>query len=97
MNKMKYCTFIIFLTKIFYVLSPIPNWDLSAQSINLLTSSSYDYVLYEKNYNALNVLLKKTITKTGSGITTQNYITIDSMTNIVEFDDIGSQYSDKLG
>ena len=97
MNKMKYYTFIIFLTKIFYVLSPIPNWDLSAQSINLLTSSSYDYVLYEKNYNQLNVLLKKTITKTSRGITTQNYITIDSITNMVEFDDIGSQYSNKLG
>ena len=90
MDKTQYYTIFIFLTQILYVLSPIPNWDLNAQSINLLTSSSYDYTLYEKNENGVNVLLKKTITKTGSEITTQNYITIGTTTHSVDFEDIDS-------
>ena len=97
MNKMQHYSIFIFLIQILYVFTPIPNWDLSAQSINLLTSSSYDYILYEKNENDLYVVLKKTITKTDSGITTQNYITINSTTNSVEFEDIDSQYKSKLG
>ena len=97
MNKTKNYTTFIFFLQILYVISPIPNWDISAQSINLLTSTSYDYPLYSKNENGVNVFLKKTITKTDSGITTQNYITIGSTTQSVEFEDIDSQYTSKLG
>ena len=48
MNKIQHYSIFTFLIQILYVLTPIPNWDLSAQSINLLTSSSYDYILYKK-------------------------------------------------
>ena len=71
---MKYYIIFLILNQIYFVLSPIPNWDISAQSIDLLSStSSYDYPLYSSNSYGISVTLTKTITKTNDVVTSQNY------------------------
>ena len=78
--------------------SPIPNWNLQDQGIDLLGSgSNTEFTLYEKNFNDLNVTLKKIITKNDNKITTENIIYIGTEFREVEFNDIDSQYKDKLG
>ena len=95
---MKYFIILVFLIQIFYVQSPIPNWDITSQSKNLLSStSSYDYIIYSKTAYRKTVILKKKITKSERSITSKNYVTIDSTTQEVEFDDIDSHYTSKLG
>ena len=89
---------IILLIQLYYIHSPIPNWDITSQSIDLLSSTStYDYTIYTKEAYDITVILKKTITKSGSSITSQNYLTIGTTTKEVDFDDIDSQYTNKLG
>ena len=95
---MKYLIIIILLIQIYYIHAPIPNWDITSQSIDLLYSTStYDYTIYTKEAYDITVTLKKTITKSGSSITSQNYLTIGTTTKEVDFDDIDSQYTNKLG
>ena len=95
---MKYYIIFLILNQIYFVLSPIPNWDISAQSINLLSStSSYDYLLYSSSSYGINVTLTKTITKTNDVVTSQNYLTVDGTTIAVDFEGIDSQYKNKLG
>ena len=95
---MTYFFISIFLSLILSIHSPIPNWNIEAQSIDLLSSTtSYDYILYQKESYYKTVTLKKTITKSDGVINTQNYITIDSITKSVDFDDIDSHYVNKLG
>ena len=95
---MKYFIICIFLIKFFYVHSPIPNWDITSQSKDLLSSTStYDYIIYSKTAYETTVTLKKTITKSGSSITSKNYVTIGTTTHEVEFDDIDSHYKNKFG
>jgi hypothetical protein len=95
---MKYYIIFLILNQIYFVLSPIPNWDIRAQSIDLLSStSSYDYPLYYSTSYGITVTLKKTITKTDGVVNSQNYLTVDSVTIPVDFDGIDSQYKNKMG
>ena len=93
------CIFILLiLNQIILVILPIPNWNIASQSIDLLSStSSYDYPLYSKTSYGITATLNKTITKTGSSVTTQNYLTVGSETIAVDFENIDSQYTGKLG
>ena len=94
---------LLIINQIFYAISPIPNWGLSGQSVELEISSTYDYILYDKTENGLSVKLKKTITKDSNNeLTTQNYLTIyqgstNKGTVPVDFNDIDKQYTNKLG
>jgi len=95
---MKYIFLFFFLNQINFVYSTIPNWNLQDQGIDLLGSgSNTEFTLYEKNFNDLNVTLKKIITKNDNKITTENIIYIGTEFREVEFNDIDSQYKDKLG
>jgi hypothetical protein len=59
---MKYYIIFLIISQILFVRSPIPNWDIRAQSIDLLSStSSYDYPLYYSTSYGITVTLKKTI------------------------------------
>ena len=48
---MKYLISIIFITQIYHTISPIPNWDLTTQAIDLFPSgierSDYRFTIYE--------------------------------------------------
>ena len=95
---MKCYFFILILNQILFVILPIPNWNISSQSIDLLSStSSYDYQIYSKYSYEITVTLNKTIVKTDTGITTQNKLTVGSETINVDFEDIDSHYKNKLG
>ena len=98
---MKYYIIFLILNQIFFVLSPIPNWNIGAQSIDLLSStSSYDLPIYSKNSYGITVTLKKTITKESNGISVKNYLTVVSNTTTtieVDFDGIDSHYTSKIG
>ena len=96
---MKYFILLLILNQFFYVFSPIPNWSLSDQSIDLMSNTtSYDYIIYKKTAYEITVTLKKTITKTSTGINSENYLTVDGVgTMKVDFEDIDSQYTNKLG
>ena len=95
---MKYYIIFLIISQILFVRSPIPNWDIRAQSIDLLSStSSYDYPLYYSTSYGITVTLKKTITKTDGVVTSQNYLTVDGETIEVDFEGIDSQYNNKLG
>ena len=89
----------IFILLLIQVLAPIPVWDFNSITVDLFSGSerSYDYILYDKKENGISVVLKKTIVKIGNTIMSHNYISIDSITHEVDFEDIGSQYTNKLG
>ena len=95
---MKYILILILFIQIYYVRSPIPSWELSSQSINLLSSKSSDsIILYNKEWGGLTAVLEKTFSKSDDGsITTKNKLTIDGKTLEVEFDAIDSHYKNKL-
>ena len=101
MEKTSYFIIIILFYHFFFVLSPIPNWDLAAQSIDLMTltqTGSYDYILYEKTAYDIKVTLKKTIKKDSNNvISTKNYLIIGQDSREVNFEDIDSHYKDKMG
>ena len=102
---MKYYNLILIFIQILNVLSPIPNWDISKQANILTTYLDMNYTLYEKTAYNIKVILKKKIALSGTQITTQNYIyAYDTSSNQlgegerpVDFDDIDSHYTDRLG
>ena len=102
---MKYYNLILIYIQILNVLSPIPNWDISKQANILTTYLDMNYTLYEKTAYNKKVILKKKIALSGTQITTQNYIyAYDTNSNQlgegerpVDFDDIDSHYTDRLG
>ena len=95
---LKYFIIFLILNQAFYVNTSIPDWSLSGQSVDLMSSTnSYDYIIYQKTAYDTKVILKKTITKSNGIITTQNYVTIGSDTKPVSFNDIDSHYKNKLG
>ena len=98
MNKQIFISTIIILLFV-QVFTPIPVWDFNSIAIDLFSSTetTHDYILYNKKENGISVELKKTITKKENQIMSQNYITIDSITQEVDFEDIDSQYTNKLG
>ena len=99
-KKMKVQLFIstILFSLFFQVLTPIPVWDLPSSSIDLLSSSStYNFQIYSKVAYEINVNLTKVITKNDNNITSKNYLTVNSNTITVDFDDIDSHYANKLG
>ena len=87
---------ILFSSKI--ISSEIPTWNFSNISIDLLSSSSsYEYIIYnKKEFNTI-ITLKKIITKNMNLITTENYLTINTTTKKVLFENIDSFYINKLG
>ena len=95
---MKNFLYILFLNQIFFIYSPIPNWDINGISVNLFSSSSsqstFSYVLYN-NYG---LILTKKITKNADGtLSSQNYLTNNSVTKAVPFEGIEKFYSAQLG
>ena len=65
---MKYILILILFIQIYYVRSPIPSWELSSQSINLLSSKSSDsIILYNKEWGGLTAVLEKTFSKSDDG------------------------------
>ena len=95
---------LLFLCQIYYVLSPIPNWDLSAQSIIIDPSyNNHEITLYDKTAYGITVVLKKIITKDENNVfSSQNTLTVyqngnSKGTKTVNFDHIDSHYTDKLG
>ena len=102
---MEYFIFYLFFFQIFYIVSPIPNWDLSAQSINLMSSNDNPYpdgyTLYDKTGYGIQVILKKYIKRVNGVITNENYVTVIRDGNTlgpkkVDFNDIDSHYTGKL-
>ena len=97
---LEYFIFYLIFIQISFVISPIPNWDLSAQSINLMTSDNPfpdGYIIYNKNGYGITVILKKYIKRINRVITIENYVSIirDGETlgpKKVDFDDIDSHY-----
>ena len=91
-----YILLLILCSMIFQVLSEIPVWNFESLSIDLLSeNSSFEYTTYEveDNDNNLNIQLKKVINKTdNNNFIIKNYLTVNSETKEVEFDDIGSYY-----
>ena len=100
---MKSSIILLFLCQIFYVLSPIPNWDISAQSIVIDPSYNNNEIpLYDKTAYDIRVVLKKTIKKTNNVFSSENYLTVyqNGQTlgpKTVNFDHIDSHYTNKLG
>ena len=95
---MKNFLYILFLNQIFFIYSPIPNWDINGISVNLFSSSSsqstFSYVLYN-NYG---LILTKKITKNADGtLSSQNYLTNNSVTKAVPFEGIESFNNAQLG
>ena len=98
---LEYFIFYLIFIQISFVISPIPNWDLSAQSINLMTSDNPfpdGYIIYNKNGYDITVILKKYIKRVNGVITIENYVSVikDRQTlgtKKVDFDDIDSHYT----
>ena len=87
-----------------YTYSAIPNWDLSKQANYLdVSQKDMDYTIYEKTSYEIKVILNKKISKSGTKITSKNYLyAYDKDSNllgerIVDFEDIESHYKDKMG
>ena len=98
MNRIIFFLIFIFFSQIYYVQSPIPSWELSSQSIELFSSKNPEIFLrYKAEYDGITPILNKEITKSENGITIKNKLTIGSTTKEVEFDEIDSHYTDKLG
>ena len=105
---MKYFIIFLIFTLFVQIHSQIPNWELSSQSIDLMSSTSTkNYILYQREMNGLKITLTKVITKNDNNvITTENKLNIqknnnnnyaDLGTKTVEFDAIDSQYQGKIG
>ena len=93
---MKYFNFIILIQLILFVLSPIPNWDFEAQSIDLISNSQHEYIIYTKTEFGTTVTLKKKIIISGGAITAKNYLTVDSTTKEVPFEDIYNSFKNNM-
>ena len=81
-----YILLFLFLEKILLINSVIPRWNMTSVSIDLLSSNpSYELTIL----SGANVQLKKVITKTENIISSKNYLTINTKTIEVDFDNIG--------
>ena len=101
---MNYFYQILFFIQILNVLSPIPNWNISQQANYLdVSSNPMNYTIYAKTAYNIRVELIKRISKSGTQIETQNYLYVyNSSSNLidkkeVEFEDIDSHYTNKMG
>ena len=55
MNRIKLFLIFILFNQIYYVHSPIPSWELSSQSIDLLSSKTKESILrYRNTYDEIN-------------------------------------------
>ena len=83
----------IFAYLIENVFSVLPNWKLKESSIDLLGSGdTHEYTIYEKNMYTQYAKLTKKITRSSTGITHENTLTLSS-SSTVTFEGIESQYS----
>ena len=99
---MKYLISIIFITQIYHTISPIPNWDLTTQAIDLFPSgierSDYRFTIYENTAFDTYVKLEKWALKTDEGYTYKNYLYVNSYgAREVPFENIDSHYKGKYG
>ena len=107
MNKI---AIFIILLEFSNIILPIPNWDLSSQANIIDLAEPCYYILYEKKSNGLKVILKKKMEKSGDNIVSQNIVYVYEKANDndedyskyigernVDFDEIDSQYKNKLG
>ena len=78
--------------------SAIPVWDFYNQSIDLFSSqdSTYNYTIHDFISYSHNVKLVKVFNRTDNIITHKNYLTIETTTQEVEFEDIDSYYYNEL-
>ena len=98
MDRINYFFIFIIFNQIYFVQSPIPSWELSSQSIDLFESKNKETILiFTGEYDGVTANLNKEITKSDNIITIKNKLTIGSTTIEVEFDDIDSFYTYKLG
>ena len=95
MQVLQFKSMIFILLFRFFIFIPV--WDFNSQSINLLTRTSYEYSVFSEKTGGITSTLKQKITKSGNTITTRNYLTIDSTTKEVEFEDLNVVHKDKLG
>ena len=84
--------FICKLTNIIFCV--IPLWNFEASTINLLSNeNSHTYTIYTGSACASNnILLEKTITKSGNSITEKNYITVSGYKTETNWEGIESVY-----
>ena len=55
---LKYFIIFLILNQAFYVNTSIPDWSLSGQSVDLMSSTnSYDYIIYQKTAYDTKVIL----------------------------------------
>ena len=98
---MKFFFIIIFFYKILFIISSIPNWDIESLSVDLFSSSSSDTQYEYTLYNHYNYVLKKVITKENGKIKSINRLTFSENSEYysheVKFENIESDYYDKLG
>ena len=89
---------LLFISLFCNIFSPIPVWDLSKSSIDLLLdSSSSEIPTYQSSAYDITVTLIKKIIKTGDDITTENLLTVNGETEVVDFEKIDSHYANRLG
>ena len=84
----------IFIFFVFYeiikIQAPIPNWDLSGQSI---PKTSDNQIIYNDNNCEINVKLERRIHIENGVVVAKNYVIIGSSEREVPFEDIDSHYS----
>ena len=85
---------ILLFSKVF---SPYPIWSFEDISINLLNSENkYKYTIYDQNILLEKVIIKTDYNGTNYNISSKNYLTVNSTTKLVDFEDIESYYFNKI-
>ena len=87
---MKWIISIIFPSLFSFCFSVIPNWNLEKSGKNLLLSSStYNYTVVEKEFLLTKLKMTRNITKSNGNITYSNYVSLNEEKPIkVPFDNI---------
>ena len=83
----------IFIISFKFILSAVPNWNFDNLAIDIMTTNPLPYTIYTNNNN---LELKKTITKSDTGISSQNSLTFGTHIRNVEFESIESYYQSQL-
>jgi len=89
-----YLFWISFLSLLNYSIQIVPIWDITTSAINLLSSvSEYDYIIVDRDLYSQKAKLRKILKKTESGITHENYLSINGASEFkVDFENIESFY-----
>ena len=85
--------FLIFFYLILYIKTEIEVWKFENSSINLLSSESYRYVIYDESKNGYRLKLEKLLSKNNEEITQKNYLQINNDNALeVPWEDIYNYY-----